>query len=150
VLWVLLTAASSQEEKFEVPHIQEVQLVDLAARRAAHTDRQIQMGVYSFAITTDLSFSSSVIWTHFLATRSWLSGMFRSLSLPFASFLVFQAAVSEWPVCDAVRFLNDTRRFITLTVSSVPLVFAGHVDDIVRHYFPPCTALRGTVIIANS
>lgn len=32
--------------------IQEVQLVDLAARRAAHTDRQIHMGVYAFAITT--------------------------------------------------------------------------------------------------
>ena len=63
---MLLTAASSQEETSEFPHIQEVQLVDLAARRAAHTDRQIQMSVYSFAITTDLSLSLSVIWTHFL------------------------------------------------------------------------------------
>ena len=77
--------------------------------------------------------------------------MFRSLPLPFASFLLFQAAVTEWPVCDAVRFLNDTRRFITLIVSSVPIVvFAGYVDDIVRHNFPPYTALRRAVIIANS
>jgi hypothetical protein len=37
--------------------------------------------------------------------------MYRSLNLPFASFLLFQAAVSEWPVCDAVRrFYNSLIR----------------------------------------
>jgi hypothetical protein len=76
--------------------------------------------------------------------------MYRPLSLPFASFLLFQAAVSEWPFCDAVRLPSNKRRFFTLTASSVSLVFVGRVDDIVRHYFPPHTALRRTVIIAKS
>ncbi len=34
--------------------------------------------------------------------------MYRSLNFPFAFFLFFQAAVSEWPVCDAVKLSTST------------------------------------------
>lgn len=33
--------------------------------------------------------------------------MYRSLTFPFASFLLFQAAVSEWPVCDAATLMTS-------------------------------------------
>ncbi|KAF8493734.1 hypothetical protein F5888DRAFT_1891262 [Russula emetica] len=34
--------------------------------------------------------------------------MYRSLNFPFASFLLFQAAVSEWPVCDAATLTTSS------------------------------------------
>ena len=101
------------------------------------------MGVYSFAITTDLS-SPRLSFGHFsLRPVRGTLAMYRSLTLPFASFLLFQAAVSEWFFCDAVRPLFNNRRFFTLTVSSVSLVLQATLTTSCDTTSLPTRSLEG-------